>query len=57
MRDASLPQKVALLSALQTLEAEAWQKEVSEQEEFFGDLQDRVPQEMVLERALLMCRL
>ena len=42
---------------LQAFDREAWRQEVLGHEELFLDLHDRLPQEMIYERELLICRL
>jgi phosphoenolpyruvate carboxykinase (GTP) len=41
---------------LQSVEREAWLKEIIGHEELFLTLHDRLPNEMVYERELLICR-
>jgi phosphoenolpyruvate carboxykinase (GTP) len=42
---------------LQTVDSEAWKREVIGHEELFIMLHDHLPSEMVYERELLICRL
>jgi phosphoenolpyruvate carboxykinase (GTP) len=42
---------------LQSVDRDAWHKEVIEHEELFITLQDHLPKEMIFERELLICRL
>ncbi len=42
---------------LQTVDREAWKKEVMGHEELFLMLHDHLPPEMIYERELLICRL
>ena len=42
---------------LQSVDRDAWRKEVLEHEELFITLQDHLPKEMIFERELLICRL
>jgi len=42
---------------IMTVDRAAWRREVIEHEEFFLDLHDHLPKEMIYERELLICRL
>lgn len=42
---------------LQTFDRAAWRAEIIGQEEFFFDLHDRLPKELLYERELLICRM
>ncbi len=42
---------------IMTVDRAAWRREIIEHEEFFLDLHDHLPKEMVYERELLICRL
>jgi phosphoenolpyruvate carboxykinase (GTP) len=44
-------------STLQTVDREAWKREVMGHEELFLLLHDHLPAEMIYERELLICRL
>jgi phosphoenolpyruvate carboxykinase (GTP) len=44
-------------SALQTVDRDAWKREVMDHEELFLMLHDHLPAEMIYERELLICRL
>ena len=42
---------------LQFFDRPAWRTEIIGQEEFFFDLHDRLPKELIYERELLICRM
>ncbi len=47
----------AKFDELQTFDRAAWRAEIIGQEEFFFDLHDRLPKELLYERELLICRM
>jgi phosphoenolpyruvate carboxykinase (GTP) len=54
---AGLPFPRERFAELQAVDRKAWRAEVASHEEFFIDLHDRLPPEIVYERELLICRL